>query len=65
MRGETFVAQKSQAVISEVGEKEMAKLREQHLGHAPDPREINRNLAPYMLRQVVTNFAYARGLLRA
>lgn len=58
-------AQKSQAVISEVGEREMAKLRTRHLGHAPGPAEINRNVRAYFVKHLFLNLAHRRGLLRS
>lgn len=45
-------AQKSTMAITEVGMKEMARIRERELGRVPSPREIRGALKGFMLRHV-------------
>ena len=57
-------AQKSQAVIEEIGEREMDRLRERVLGRVPARTEINRQLRPFMLQHALMHYAHVYGLLR-
>ena len=46
-------AQKTSAVINEVGHLEMTRIRERALGHVPEPHEISQAVRPYLVRHVV------------
>jgi len=48
----------------DISERETARLRERHIGRCVTPKEINRAIAPYLRRHVVTVRAYKLGLIR-
>ncbi len=52
------------AKMYDVGWREMQLLRTRYLGHPPTHREIIRAMMPYLLRQLLTHWAYRSGILR-
>lgn len=50
--------QKTSAAISDIGFKEMARIRERALGKNPTHVEINRAIAPYLIRHLVSDFVW-------
>ena len=46
-------AQKTSAVINEVGHREMNRIRERALGRVPEPLEVSRAVRPYLIRHVL------------
>jgi hypothetical protein len=51
-------AQKTIAGISDIGFREMARLRERTLGRVPSPSEVRRAVLPYLLRHVMADLAW-------
>lgn len=51
-------AQKTQAIINEVGDKEMDRIRERELGYLPDYVEIFGTALPYLVRHTWADFKY-------
>ncbi len=56
--------QKTSAAIADLGEREMARLRERCLGRVPDPGEIWRNVRPYILRHIACDRLHGLGVLK-
>lgn len=56
--------QKTSAAIADLGEREMARLRERSLGRLPDAAEIWRNVRPYILRHIACDRLHGLGLLK-
>jgi hypothetical protein len=56
-------AQKT-AAWREVGEKEMQRLRKDHLGYTPDWLQIRNGIRPYLVRQLAFHCLYKLKLLR-
>jgi hypothetical protein len=50
--------QKTAANISDIGFREMDRIRERTLGRAPSRAEITKAVAPYLLRHVASDFAW-------
>jgi glycosyltransferase involved in cell wall biosynthesis len=50
--------QKTSAAISDVGYREMDRLRERILGRVPDPSEVRRAIAPYLMRHVAVDMRW-------
>ena len=51
-------AQKTSALMDEVGHKEMARIRGRLLGRLPSPEEIRNATLPFLLKHVVADMAY-------
>jgi glycosyltransferase involved in cell wall biosynthesis len=49
-------SQKTQAMINEVGEAEMARLRKRELGFVPRDVDIYSNILPFLLRHTIADF---------
>ena len=49
-------AQKTQAIINEVGEQEMWRLRERELGFKPSDADIYSNILPFLVRHTIADF---------
>ena len=49
-------AQKTQAMINEVGEGEMARLRQRELGFVPSDVDVYSNILPFLLRHTIADF---------
>lgn len=56
--------QKTSAAMADLGEREMARLRERSLGRVPDPGEIWRNVRPYILRHIACDRLHGLGLFK-
>lgn len=56
-------AQKTTA-LKNVGDEEVARLHLRHLGGAPSPAEIRRNIKPFLKRHVLYDQLYRLGLIR-
>jgi len=52
------------AALAHVGEEEMKLLRLLHLGRIPNHYEIRQNIKPYLIRQILHQWAYRWRLLR-
>ena len=49
-------SQKTQAIINQVGDAEMGRLRERELGYMPRDVDIYSNILPYLLRHTIADF---------
>ena len=56
--------QKTTAAISDLGVKEMARLRERQVGYVPEAAEVHVNCSRYLLRHLACHAMYRAGLTR-
>jgi hypothetical protein len=56
--------QKTSASISDLGVKEMARLRQRELGYVPDPAEVHVQCSRYLLRHLWCHAMYRAGIVR-
>lgn len=56
--------QKTSASISDVGVKEMARIRERCLGYVPEPAEVHVQCSRYLLRHMACHALYRAGIAR-
>ncbi len=51
------------AAISDIGMREMKRLRKRTLGYAPDDAEVHINIAPYLFRHLICHYLYRTRLV--
>jgi hypothetical protein len=56
--------QKTTASISDLGVKEMARLRQRCLGRVPEAAEVHVNCSRYLLRHLACHAMYRAGIAR-